>query len=97
MPFGSVTLQPGLNVERTPMLLRAGFSATQFVRFRDSLVQKLGGWLKYYPFAVGGIPRDLHAWQDLNDNLYLSVGTTTQLAVITDGTLLDISPQLLTC
>jgi hypothetical protein len=96
VPFGSITLQPGVNTERTPLLLRAGISQSQLIRFRDQLVQKYGGWQKFYPFPVGGIPRDLHAWQDLNNIKYLSVGTTSQLAVIFNGVLQDISPQLLT-
>jgi hypothetical protein len=59
-------------------------------------VQKIGGWEKYYPLPVTGIPRDLHAWQDLNETGHLAVGATTQLAVITSGTLQDITPQELT-
>jgi hypothetical protein len=96
MAFGSVTLQPGVNVEKTPVALRAGISASSLIRFRDSLVQKLGGWLAFYPFNVAGVPRDLHAWQDLNGNKYLGVGTTTQLVAIRNGVLGDISPQTLT-
>lgn len=96
MPFGSIALTPGVNTERTPLLLRASITQSQLIRFRDQLAQKYGGWAKFYPFPVGGIPRDLHAWQDLNNNQYLSVGTTTQLAVITGGTQQDISPQVLT-
>lgn len=38
----------------------------------------------------------MHAWQDLNTNRYLSIGTTTQLAIISNGSLQDISPQVLT-
>jgi len=95
MPFGSITLQPGVNVEKTPLLLRASYSKSQLIRFRDSLVQKYGGWSKFYPYTVAGTPRDLHAWQDLNSNKYLSVGTTTQLAIINNGQLQNISPQLL--
>lgn len=96
MPFVSITLQSGVNVERTPLLLRAGISQSQLIRFRDQLVQKYGGWTKFYPFQVAGIPRDLHAWQDLNNIKYLSVGTTSELAVIFNGVLQDISPQVLT-
>lgn len=96
MPWGSITLQVGVNTERTPLLLRAGVSTSQLIRYRDSLIQKFGGWTKFYQFPVGGIPRDLHAWQDLDQIKYLSVGTTAQLAVIFDGGLQDISPQVLT-
>lgn len=95
MSFGAITLQPGVNVERTPLVLRSGISASQLIRFRDQLTQKYGGWQKFYPFAVGGIPRDLHAWQDLNSVKYLSIGTTSQLSVITANVLQDISPQIL--
>jgi len=93
MPFGSVTLVPGANVERTPTTLRAGFSQTSLVRFRDNLVQKFGGWTKFYGMRVNGVPRDLHAWQDLNQLNHLAVGTTTQLGVITSGALADVTPQ----
>jgi hypothetical protein len=95
MPFGEVKLIPGVNVERTPTLLEAGISVSQLIRFKDSLVQKLGGWTQFYPFALPGKPRDLHAWEDLNSAAHLAVGTTTQLAVITAGQIKDITPQTL--
>jgi hypothetical protein len=93
MPFGSVRLIPGINVERTPLLNEAGYSASQLIRWRDGLAQKYGGWSAFYPLALGGVPRDLHAWQDLNQVNRLAVGTTAQLAVITNGALKDITPQ----
>ena len=94
MPFGAVTLTPGINVEPTPTLLRTGYFASQLIRFRGGLAQKLGGWMKYYPFAVTGRPWELHSWQDLNATGHLSVGTTVQWGVITGGsTYQDITPQ----
>lgn len=96
MPFGEVKLIPGVNTERTPTLYEAGIVASQLIRFRDGLAQKYGGWQKFYPNAVPGKPRDLHAWEDLNQTNHLSVGTTTQLAVITSGSYQDITPQALT-
>lgn len=96
MPFGEVRLIPGVNVERTPTLLEAGYAQSQLGRFKDGLFQKYGGWSKFYPNAVSGVPRDLHAWQDLNQANHLSVGTTTQLGVITSGSLTDITPQTVT-
>lgn len=95
MPFGSVRLLAGVNVERTPTLLEAGISQSQLVRFRDGLVQKYGGWSLFYPFTISGAPRDLHAWEDLNKVNHLAIGTTTQLAVITSGSLANITPQTL--
>jgi hypothetical protein len=93
MAFGSVTLEPGVNVERTPMVLRAGYSSSSLIRFLNGLAQKLGGWLLFYPFSLPGTPRDLHAWEDLNQAKHLAIGTTTTLQVLTSGTLVDITPQ----
>lgn len=95
MPFGEIKLVPGVNVERTPTLNEAGISTSQMIRFKDSLVQKYGGYEKFYPFATSGIPRDLHAWQDLNADDHLFVGSTTQASIISDGSLNNITPQTL--
>ncbi len=96
MPFGSITLVPGVNVERTPTLLRAGVSVSSLIRYRDALVQKLGGWDRFYQFQLSGTIKDLHGWQDLSSDKHLAVGATTQLSVITAGTLLNVTPQQLT-
>ena len=96
MAFSEVKLIPGVNVERTPTLLETGYSQTQLIRFKDGLAQKFGGWARFYPFAVNGVPRDLHAWEDLNGATHLAVGTTTQLDIITNGNLQDITPQTFT-
>lgn len=95
MPFGEVKLIPGVNVERTPTLLEASISRSQLVRFKDGLVQKYGGWQLYFS-STSGVPRDFHAWKDLSGTLHLLVGTTTQLGIITSGSLADITPQQLT-
>lgn len=84
---------PGIDAERTPTLNETGYSTSNLGRFKDGLFQKLGGWQKFYPFAVGGIPRALQAWQDLNDSDWLAVGTTTTFDVITAGVLRDLTPQ----
>lgn len=93
MPWTSVILKPGVDVEATPTLNSAGFAQSSLIRFKNGLAQKVGGWDKFYPFAVGGVPRALHAWQDLNEDDHLAVGSTTALGVITDGQLADITPQ----
>ena len=96
MPFGEVRLIPGINVEKTPTLLEAGYASSQLIRFKDSLAQKYGGYRKFYSSAVSGVPRDLHAWEDLNSTSHLAVGSTTQLAIITSGSLTDVTPQTIT-
>lgn len=93
MPFASVKLIPGVNRERTETLNEAGYSESNFIRWKDGLAQKIGGWTKYYSFAVAGIVRAMHAWQDLNETSRLAVGTTTALNAIANDTLQEITPQ----
>ena len=95
MPYGSVRLIPGVNVERTPTLNQTGFSASQLVRFKDGLVQKYGGWQSYYQFAVATVPRALHGWTDLSGIDNLAIGATTALQVITSGLNRTVTPQRL--
>ncbi len=95
MPWVSVRLKPGLDVEETPTYDSAAYNETNYGRFKAGLFQKLGGWTKYYPFALNGDGKELHAWQDLNSNKYLGVGTTVGLSVINSGNIKDVSPQYL--
>lgn len=79
MPHQSLKLIPGVDVNKTPALNEAAISDSQLVRFipdrtLGGLVQKLGGWSKYYAGAIGSIVRCLWAWEDTNANSYLAVG-----------------------
>ena len=96
MPFGEVKLIPGVNTERTPTLNEAGVSAAQLIRYKDSLIQKYGGWTAYYPFTVTTTPRDLHGWDDLNNLGHLAIGATNGLQIVTGTAIATITPQILT-
>ncbi len=93
MPFGAIRLVPGFNSEQTPTLNMAGIVSGNLIRWKQGLVEKLGGWIRFYQTAIGSIPRDLHAWQDLSTNDWLSVGSTASLTVISNGVLSNITPQ----
>lgn len=92
MPTKSVKLIPGVNVERTPTLNEAGISYSSFGRFRDGLFQKIGGWQQYYNLS-SGIPRAMHAWQDLNNVKHLAVGTTSSFITVTNNASTNLTPQ----
>ncbi len=74
--FVSITLQPGVNTEPTAAALRAGYAQSNLGRFRSGFFEKLGGWEKYFPFSLSGVPRALQAWLDLNENPWLGIGTS---------------------
>jgi hypothetical protein len=93
MPFATVKLSGGVNAELTPTLNQASISASNLIRFKDGLPQKLGGWTKFYAAPISGTPRALHAWEDLASTTHLGVGGVNYLGVITSGSLATITPQ----
>lgn len=96
MPFGAIILRPGVNAELTPALNEAGVSSCDMIRYRDGLIEKLGGWEKFYSFAIGSTVRALQAWEDLGGDTWLGVGALSSLQVISDGSGSTITPQVTT-
>ena len=96
MSTNIVSLQPGVNVQRTSSLNQAAIQSSNLIRFDrfTGLPQKLGGWTLYFPTVFASIIRALHAWEDLSAVNHLAVGSVDDLSVITGNTLLDITPQL---
>jgi len=105
MPHASVNLKPGIDVNETPALNEAAISSSQLIRFIPDrngigLIQKLGGWIKFFPYQISRIVRSLWAWEDIDSNARLAFGTendsnfVTQLGLISgDGSALqDITP-----
>jgi hypothetical protein len=108
MPHAALKLVGGVNSNETPALNEnSGISQSNLIRFfydpnGISLVQKLGGWQRFNPLPAPAIVRALWAWEDLNLNAHLAVGTETilssgsaQLAVITNGSIDNITPTAL--
>jgi hypothetical protein len=107
MPHGALKLASGVNTSETAAQNEnAGVTQSNLVRyFYDAnglvLLQKLGGWTKYISTPMVAIVRALWAWEDLNLNANLAVGTQTvtatgsaQLAVITGGNTFDVTPTV---
>lgn len=104
MAHQSIKLIPGVNVEETYALNQAGVSASQLIRYKydpqlGGILEKLGGWTKFYSNTTPAVTRALWAWEDTENASHLAYGTQTggsgaaQLAVITNGTLADITPR----
>lgn len=88
MPHATMKLIPGVDQNRTLALNEAAISESQLIRFVPDkqglgLVQKLGGWTKYFPSSMGSTVRALWAWQDTNIITHLAVGSQPRTATIT--------------
>jgi len=72
---------------------------SQLVRWRMAgnqvLLEKLGGWQKFYPLSFGSAVRALQAWEGINSDTHLAVGCESSLNVITDGTSQGVTPRTL--
>lgn len=105
MAQASLKLKPGVDQNETPALNEAGISFSNLIRFifdRNGigLIQKLGGWTKFYPNSFQTVIRALWAWEDTNANSHLAVGSQTDvgtgqanLSVITEGNIDNITPR----
>jgi hypothetical protein len=99
MPHNALKLIPGVDQNKTPALNEAAISTTNLVRFISDrtlggLVQKLGGWTKFFPNQIGSTVRALWAWEDTNTQSWLGVGATQSLsAIVENGGAKTITPQ----
>lgn len=105
MPHASFKILPGVDEIKTPALNEAAISQSQLIRFMPDrtlggIVQKLGGWSKYFNSTVGSTVRALLAWEDIYQNSYLGIGAEGipaggggALQVVTSGGATDITPQ----
>lgn len=98
MPHNSLKLIPGVDQNKTLALNEAAISTTSLVRFIPDrngigLVQKLGGWTKFYSGQIDSTVRALWAWEDINSQSWLGVGAINSLSAIIDGGLRVVTPQ----
>jgi hypothetical protein len=94
MPTHSVKLAPGVSIEQTPSLNQGAFQTTNQIRFAPSgIIEKIGGWTKFFPYPIDSIVRQLHPWVDLNGTEWLGVGAVDSLDVITGSALRVITPE----
>lgn len=102
----SLKLIPGVDNNRTQAYAESAIYSCNLIRFVQdrqniALVQKLGGWTRFYPNPLPSIARQLWPWQDENNNDYLGIGCSTEnttagapLLVLNNGSLSNITPLI---
>lgn len=92
MPFEKLILQPGVDVQKTQTLNNQSWSFSNLIRWREGLLEKMGGWDALNTTPIPGAVRGLHAFQDLNGITYLAAGSNSRLELFSGGNLSDITP-----
>lgn len=96
MPWSPIQLVPGVNTQKTLSDNQAGVSQSQAIRYKDNLIQTLGGWINLFPSVVPSTVRDIHAWEGIGTtHPHLSLAGTQNLTIYhsDNGALNDITPQ----
>jgi hypothetical protein len=100
MPHAALSLQPGVDLIKTPALNEAAISSSNLIRYLAdrpgvAFPQRLGGWIKYCSTALPSIVRALKAWEDLNGNTWLGIGCTNGLygLISSQSSPTNISPR----
>lgn len=92
MGLQKLLLQPGVNTLATPTLAEGGWSESNLIRFRDGYLEKNMGWSRLSDDQVVGVCRSMHGWTDLDGIDWLALGTNSNLEVLSNGTIYDITP-----
>jgi len=92
LPFGNIVMKPGVDVQSTPTLSDGRWNTSNLIRFKDGMLQKLGGWGRMSQSVCIGTVRGMHPYADLAGNLYLALGSDQRLQCLSSSGLNDITP-----
>jgi hypothetical protein len=79
--------QPGFLAQATQVQAAGGWYAGNLVRWRTTLLEKMGGWRRLIDDALPSIIRRFHAWLDLDNRKNLLVATDTGVNLVVQDTL----------
>jgi len=92
--LAKIALQPGINRDTTNYTNTGGWFDSDYVRFRNGLPEKIGGWTKIYAdqALLVGVCRKLYDWSDLKGTAYLACPTNIKFYVDNSTNIIDITP-----
>lgn len=93
MPEIKLVFHGGVDLELSKLTNKSGWSASNLIRFREGMPEKIGGWTAVSQ-ALIGLCRALHFWSDLTGVTRLAVGTTTSLLLAPGGSQLPFSQNI---
>lgn len=92
--LAKISLKPGINRDTTNYTNSGGWFDSNFIRFRNGLPEKIGGWTKIYATQTPliGECRKLYDWSDLVGVKYLACPTNVKFYVDNSTNIIDITP-----
>lgn len=92
MPLKKLPFKPGVNRENTRYTTEGGWYECDKVRFRQSMPEKIGGWVQASSFNFLGTCRAIFSWVTLGGQGLRGVGTHLKYYIEKGGEYFDITP-----
>ena len=92
MTFQKLNFRPGVNRDQTNYTNEGGWYECDKIRFRSSMPQKIGGWIKATPEYMLGICRQMFGWITSYGDNFLACGTNKKAYIEVGGYFYDITP-----
>lgn len=93
----SLDLPPGFVNNGTKYLAKGRWYTGSLVRFRDRILQPVGGWVQRATTGatIAGTPNAVISWQANDGSVWLAIGTTSNLYVVSSANVIsDITPNI---
>ena len=95
MPLTKLQFKPGVVKDTTAYSNEGGWVDSDKVRFRFGYPEKIGGWESRTDDTIKGTPRALHAWQTLDSQSLVGIGTHTKYYIESSGNIFNVTPPRL--
>lgn len=87
-----IQIKPGIVRDSTHYANKGGWWDCNWVRFRNGLPEKMGGWAQYVSLQLKGICRAMINWTTNNGQSRTGFGTNLKYYILTGGILTDVTP-----
>jgi hypothetical protein len=91
VPLHKLVLQNGINQQQTQTKNATSWFACNLIRWRDGMVEKIGGWQRLFNIQLAGLARSLHAFEDLTNTNDLLIGTDGGAQLYSGGALYNFT------
>lgn len=81
----AVRFPPGVNTQKTQASNAGAFSESNLVRWRTGLLERIGGWQRLFDDRCDDHVRAIHAYQDLQNENTLLLGTDAGTQIYTEN------------
>lgn len=92
MAYLTLSIPPGIVKGATAYDSRGHWWDASQVRWRNGVLEPIGGWQRTTETPLIGKPRGMYGWRDNADLPYVCIGTETKLYILTGGAYTDKSP-----